>query len=232
MPAFASDGTVSCPFPAAWLEFFNADKDKWPANAYRTPDCSASREHSHGSFVAALPDGSFPPVFLWDEINYRVIAKGADGSVVATIERVTSDSEFVGTAAPEPAVEPEPQPEPAPVIDLAAENEALRRRIAELEAMEAPLLPAPDALMSDWGEVGADEDAEAALTTDDLLRADDEAVADVVAKLSRQRRKRFTELLNVELAELQQSRDGPHEDRKREAKVERLLGVFARVGEM
>jgi uncharacterized membrane protein YccC len=86
--------------------------------------------------------------------------------------------------------------------------------------------------MSDWGTVGADEDAEAALTTDDLLSADDEAVADVVAKLSRQRRKRFTELLNVELAELQQSRDGPHEDRKREAKVERLLGVFARVGEM
>jgi len=133
MPAFASDGTVNCPFPAAWIEFFNADKNQWPANAYRTPDCSASREHSHGSFVAALPDGSFPPVFLWDEISYRVVAKGADGSVVATINRVTADAEFVSVAAPEPA--PEPQSEP--VIDLAAENEALRRRIAELEAIEA-----------------------------------------------------------------------------------------------
>jgi hypothetical protein len=96
---------------------------------------------------------------------------------------------------------------------------------------EAPLLPAPDALMSDWGPVG-DEEAEEALTTDDLLAADDEAQTDVIGKLSRQRRKRFTELLNVELAELEQSRGGPKEDRKREAKIQRLLGVFARVGEM
>lgn len=96
MPAFASDGTVFCPFPAAWLEFFNADKNNWTANAYKTEECSAAREFSHGSFVAALPDGSFPPVFLWLEgINYRVIAKGPDGSTVATIERVTPDAEFV-----------------------------------------------------------------------------------------------------------------------------------------
>lgn len=96
---------------------------------------------------------------------------------------------------------------------------------------EAPLLPAPDALMREWGTVG-DEEAEAAITTDDLLAADDEAQTDVIGKLSRQRRKRFTELLNVELAELEQSRGGPKEDRKREAKIQRLLGVFARVGEM
>lgn len=145
MPAFASDGTVNCPFPAAWIEFFNADKNQWPANAYCTSECSASREFSHGSFVAALPDGSFPPVFLWDEINYRVVAKGPDGSVVATIERVTPDAEFVAFVAaeptPEPApviVAPEPEPEPAPTVDLAAENEALRRRIAELETIPEP----------------------------------------------------------------------------------------------
>lgn len=95
MPAFAADGTVTCPFPAAWLEFFNADKAMWPANAYKREDCTAAREFSHGSVVAALPDGSFPPVFLWDEINYRVIAKRADGSTVATIDRVTPDAEFV-----------------------------------------------------------------------------------------------------------------------------------------
>jgi len=143
MPAFASDGTVSCPFPAAWLEFFNADKNQWPANAYRTSECSASREFSHGSFVAALSDGSFPPVFLWDQISYRVVAKAADGSTVATIERVTADAEFVAfvAAEPEPApviVTPEPEPEPAPTVDLAAENEALRRRIAELETIPEP----------------------------------------------------------------------------------------------
>lgn len=94
MPAFASDGTVTCPFPAAWLEFFNADKDNWTANVYKREDCNAAREFSHGSVVTALPDGSFPPVFLWDEINYRVIAKGSDGSIVATIERVTPEAEF------------------------------------------------------------------------------------------------------------------------------------------
>lgn len=94
MPAFAADGTVTCPFPAAWLEFFNADKNHWTANVYKTAECSGGRDFSHGSVVSALPDGSFPPVFLWDEISYRVIAKGADGSVVASIERVTPDSEF------------------------------------------------------------------------------------------------------------------------------------------
>lgn len=144
MPAFASDGTVNCPFPAAWLEFFNADKNQWPANAYKTEECSASREFSHGSFVAALPDGSFPPVFLWDEISYRVIAKGPDGSIVATIDRVTPDAEFVAfvafvAAEPEPApVIVTPEPEPEPTVDLAAENEALRRRIAELEMIPEP----------------------------------------------------------------------------------------------
>jgi hypothetical protein len=230
MPAFASDGTVSCPFPAAWLEFFNADKDKWPANAYRTPDCSASREHSHGSFVAALPDGSFPPVFLWDEINYRVIAKGADGSVVATIERVTSDSEFVGTAAPEPAVEPEPQPEPAPVIDLAAENEALRRRIAELEAMEAPLLPAPDALMSDYGPVGGDD-----ITGDMLLDAFEENEAETVAvvqTLSALRLKHLSEQLNVERARLDREHQATGVANPRSASIDRLLGLLTRRGEV
>ena len=112
------------------------------------------------------------------------------------------------------------QPEPA------------RWAVDEQEQPEAPLLPAPDALMADYGPVGTDEEAEAALTTDDLLGATDDAVADVVSKLTRQRRKRFTELLNVELAELEQSRGGPKEDRKREARIQRLLGVFARVGEM
>lgn len=94
MPAFAPDGTVSAPHGTAWLEFFNADKDKWTAVAYRTADCDSGREYSHGTFVAALPDGSFPPVFLWDQIAYRVVAKAADGTVLATINRVTPEAEF------------------------------------------------------------------------------------------------------------------------------------------
>lgn len=119
MPAFASDGTVSCPFPAAWIEFFNADRNQWPANAYKTEECSGAREFSHGSVVAALSDGSFPPVFLWDELGYRVIAKGPDGSTVATIERVTPEAEFVEWTAPI-VVEPIDLVQPPAIVQPAA----------------------------------------------------------------------------------------------------------------
>jgi hypothetical protein len=95
MIVISHDGHVSAPAGTAWLEFFNADKNNWTANVYKTQECGGGREFTHGSVVAALQDGSFPPVFLWDEINYRVIAKGYDGQVVATIERVTPDAEFV-----------------------------------------------------------------------------------------------------------------------------------------
>jgi hypothetical protein len=149
---------------------------------------------------------------------------------VATIERVTSDSEFVGTAAPEPAVEPEPQPEPAPVIDLAAENEALRRRIAELEAMEAPLLPAPDALMSDYGPVGGDD-----ITGDMLLDAFEENEAETVAvvqTLSALRLKHLSEQLNVERARLDREHQATGVANPRSASIDRLLGLLTRRGEV
>lgn len=237
MPAFAANGTVTCAFPAAWLEFFNADKNQWPANAYKREDCTAAREFSHGSVVSALSDGSFPPVFLWLEgINYRVVAKGADGSTVATIERVTPDAEFVGTAAPALAVEPEPQPEPEPVIDLAAENEALRARVAELEARdtsvfsEAPLLPAPDALMSDYGPVGMDD-----ITGDLLLDAfeDNEAeTAAIVQTLSALRLKHLSEQLNVERARLDREHQATGIANPRSASIDRLLGLLTRRGEI
>lgn len=74
--------------------------------------------------------------------------------------------------------------------------------------------------LSNW-DVVAEED----LTTADLTE-------EVVAGLSKAKRKKFTELLNVELAELQQERGGPREDLKRENEIEALLGLFARVGEM
>ena len=73
--------------------------------------------------------------------------------------------------------------------------------------------------LSDW-----DTD-EASLTTADLTE-------EVIQKLTAAKRKKFTELLNVELAELQQERGGPREDLSREAEIEKLLGLFARVGEM
>lgn len=72
--------------------------------------------------------------------------------------------------------------------------------------------------LADWAEPGD-------LTTDQLTE-------EVIQKLTKAKRKKFTELLNVELAELQQERGGPREDLKRENEIEALLGLFARVGEM
>jgi hypothetical protein len=80
--------------------------------------------------------------------------------------------------------------------------------------------------MADWGDVG--------VTSDDLLErinSDPDAVSGVIAHLSQDDRRRFTELLNVELAELQQKRGAFGEDLKREADIEKLIGMFARVGE-
>lgn len=237
MPAFAEDGTVTCPFPAAWLEFFNADKNNWTACAYRRPDCDASREHSHGTVVAALPDGSFPPVFLWDEISYRVVAKAADGSVLATIDRVEPGSEFVGAdAAPEPEpVRPQPVA-PDLTAELAAEVEALRAENAELRRAMAdveeppPLLPEPDALMSDYGPVGED-----AITGDMLLdafEADPTETAAVVKTLSATRLKHLSEQLNVERARLDREHQATGIANPRSASIDRLLGLLTRRGEV
>ena len=238
MPAFNPEtGEVIAPAGTASLAFFHADRPDWTANAYRTAECEGTRQGSHGSVIAALPDGSFPPVFLWLEgINYRVVAKGADGSTVATIERVTPDAEFVGTAAPALAVEPEPQPEPEPAVDLAAENEALRARVAELEARDtsvfadAPLLPAPDALMSDYGPVGMDD-----ITGDLLLDAfeDNEAeTAAIVQTLSALRLKHLSEQLNVERARLDREHQATGVANPRSASIDRLLGLLTRRGEV
>ncbi len=130
-------------------------------------------------------------------------------------------------------------PEEPPFGKAEGEVKALRERLAELEDANAALKDAlSDAedriadLDEDDERPPLDAQAEAALTTDDLLAESDEVASDVISKLSRDRRRRFTELLNVEMAELQLARGGPKEDRRREQKIERLLGIFARAGEM
>lgn len=129
-------------------------------------------------------------------------------------------------------------PEEPPFGKAEGEVKALRERILELEdanaALKDALSDAEDRIadLDDEDDAPLDAEAEAALTTDDLIAESDEVASDVISKLSRDRRRRFTELLNVEMAELQLSRGGPKEDRKREQKIERLLGIFARAGEM
>ena len=153
--------------------------------------------------------------------------------------------------------EPEPEPE-APVVEeyvapqiieavvpdpreealAAAEAElaALRARVAELEARdtsvfaEAPLLPAPDALMSDYGPVGMDD-----ITGDLLLDAFEENEAEtaaVVQTLSALRLKHLSEQLNVERARLDREHQATGVANPRSASIDRLLGLLTRRGEV
>ena len=152
--------------------------------------------------------------------------------------------------------EPEPEPE-APVVEeyvapqiieavvpdpreealAAAEAElaALRARVAELEARdtsvfaEAPLLPAPDALMSDYGPVGMDD-----ITGDLLLDAFEENEAEtaaVIQVLSATRQRHLSEQLNVEKARLRREHLLTDQANPREASIDRLLGLLTRRGD-
>jgi len=115
------------------------------------------------------------------------------------------------------------------VIEAAEREDEIRTLFAMLYGKPMPAAQVdfhnfPENLtdkLSDWDTV----QDEASLTTADLTE-------DVIQRLTAAKRKKFTELLNVELAELQQERGGPREDLPREAEIEKLLGLFARVGEM
>ena len=136
-------------------------------------------------------------------------------------------------------VEPEPpQPDPRDEALAAAEAElaALRARVAELEAAdtsvfaEAPLLPAPDALMSDFGPVGMDD-----ITGDLLLDAfeDNEAeTAAIVQSLSALRLKHLSEQLNVERARLDREHQATGIANPRSVSIDRLLSLLTRRGEI
>ena len=146
--------------------------------------------------------------------------------------------------------EPEPEPE-APVVEeyvapqiieavvpdprdealAAAEAElaALRARVAELEQAEAPLFPAPDALMADYGPVGTDD-----ITGDLLLDAFEENEAEtaaVIQVLSATRQRHLSEQLNVEKARLRREHMLTDRANPREASIDRLLGLLTRRGD-
>jgi hypothetical protein len=112
---------------------------------------------------------------------------------------------------------PEPPPPDKPVPD---------------DPVQLPPNPA-EAKLSEYGEVGSDP-VEEEITTDHLLtdmKKDALATQEVIAKLSRDKRRRFTELLNVEKAELRNKAKATGVSDAREADVDRLLNLFARVGE-
>ena len=127
------------------------------------------------------------------------------------------------------AVVPDPRDEALAAAE--AELAALRARIAELEQPEpeAPLLPAPDALMSDWGPVGTDD-----ITGDLLLDAFEENEAEtaaVIQVLSATRQRHLSEQLNVEKARLRREHMLTDQANPREASIDRLLGLLTRRGD-
>lgn len=132
------------------------------------------------------------------------------------------------------AVVPDPREEALAAAE--AELAALRERVAELEARDrsvfadAPLLPAPDALLSDYGPVGTDD-----ITGDLLLDAfeDNEAeTAAIVQTLSALRLKHLSEQLNVERARLDREHQATGVANPRSASIDRLLGLLTRRGEV
>ena len=94
---------------------------------------------------------------------------------------------------------------------------------------EAPLLPAPDALMSDYGPVGTDD-----ITGDMLLDAFEENEAEtaaVIQVLSATRQRHLSEQLNVEKARLRREHMLTDQANPREASIDRLLGLLTRRGD-
>lgn len=146
--------------------------------------------------------------------------------VLELIGHFMPDSALVAEA-PNPETSPDPRDE---------ELAALRARVAELEARDtsvfadAPLLPAPDALMSDYGPVGMDD-----ITGDLLLDAFEENEAEtaaIVQTLSALRLKHLSEQLNVERARLDREHQATGVANPRSASIDRLLGLLTRRGEV
>jgi hypothetical protein len=128
------------------------------------------------------------------------------------------------SAAPSEPPAPEPTPEPIDA-DILGPLEALK---AKIDAVRATGSVDPSGV----------DDIEP-LTTADLVNmvADNPPgsaaeLEEAVRALKGEARRRFSEQLNVELAELKNSRGLAGEDLKREQQVEYLLGLFARVGEI
>ena len=105
-----------------------------------------------------------------------------------------------------------------------------RWAVAEVEQADAPLLPAPDTRLADYGPVGTDD-----ITGDLLLDAFEENEAEtaaIVQTLSALRLKHLSEQLNVERARLDREHQATGVANPRSASIDRLLGLLTRRGEV
>lgn len=205
------------------LDPYAAGEQSWLLNSGRVIFVTAAEVRDIAKQVndQDLPD--IRPTGDWDEARIQAIEERL-AALEASSNLVERES-----------VAPGPIPDDSPLV------KDLRARIAELEAEKSetspPSLP-PDpagAKLSDYGEVG--DPAEREITTDHMLetfRADAVIAQEVIAKLSQDGRQRMTELLNVEKVDLRNKRNAGQAtdaDLARLGDVDRLLNLFARVGE-
>jgi hypothetical protein len=160
------------------------------------------------------------------------------------IEAITAEPEPVSynngkIADAEPVIEEAPEPNPRDAALAAAEAElaALRARVAELEARdtsvfsEAPLLPAPDALMSDYGPVDP-KDAETIIDGfAGELRTSRDTAEGTMRSMDPPDRRRLFSILNTELGRLKNQEALLGKSIPRRADCEELIGILAKVGE-
>lgn len=114
-----------------------------------------------------------------------------------------------------------PEPEPDPLDVARAINAKLIHKDDDLPAPGAP---------SDWDMDG--QGVVEAMPAVSNVPPEIAALLDEGETLTRDVRRKLTERLNVELAELKNLRGLAGEDLKREAEIEKLLGLFARLGEI
>jgi hypothetical protein len=185
-----------------------------------------------------------------------------EASALRHFDSLPSEAKSFQEAAPDPAIQER--------LDEKAASAAMAAMIAEAEivnivldvlgnrqapepAPKAPLLPAPDALMSDWGEVGAypgvpddfvqlmtgDETLEQAVErmtigVDELLDMatvlSDPSLELALCTVPPERVNEWTEKLITEKARLRRLRGTVDENFGRENLVSRVQGMFAQVG--
>lgn len=144
----------------------------------------------------------------WDEPRIKAIEARLD----ALEARSTGDTDLAPWASPDVRVALDPfVPMEADAVQTLREQVAdLQRRLAERDAEPPPLSPDPVKHM-------IPEEIR-------KLMEDGESLSNA--------KRRLTELLWVEQAELRNLRGTDRGDLKREAEIERLLGLFARLGEI
>jgi hypothetical protein len=117
-----------------------------------------------------------------------------------------------------------PKPRPDPMGDALERQRIANARLLHKDDDLNPQAP------SDWDMDG--QGVVEAMPAVSNVPPEIAALLDDGETLTRDIRRKLTERLNVELAELKNLRGLAGEDLKREAEIEKLLGLFARLGEI